>query len=303
MNSNLQENHSIKKDHEENAEVFLVSLFKFLIPNFKEIFLITSIFALASIGYALSLDNYYSSKVTMIEASDKASMSGMSSGNSGIGGFSSLIGLNLSQEQTKTVKALAVANSRTFIEEFIMAENLLEVIFEEEWDSVNKSWLEDERDLHDGYLEFKDLFQIDKDKKTTTFELSVSWKDPKLAAKWANSLFVMFNEDMRMRDKIIAQANIDYLESQVEKVDKVVIKNLLFNMIESQSNTKMLANAQAEYVFESVDKAVVAKERSEPQRRKIVVFATFIGFMFSLIIIFIRTYVKHLKDIYKSINL
>ena len=50
----------------------------------------------------------------------------------------------------------------------------------------------------------------------------------------------------------------------------------------------MLANAQQEYVFETVDPAVVPQEKSEPKRALMVVLATILGLMLSIIIVFIR---------------
>ena len=163
--------------------------------------------------------------------------------------------------------------------------------------------VEDEsKDLFDGYMEFKDIISVEKDNKTNIFSISVEWKDPLESANWANLLFRKINKVMSQKDKESAKKNIVYLESQLNESEKVGIQNTLHAMIEQQTKTEMLASAQEEYVFESLDLAVVPKERSKPQRRLIVLAGLFIGLILSIAFIFVKEYIIYIKRIYSSRN-
>jgi uncharacterized protein involved in exopolysaccharide biosynthesis len=107
---------------------------------------------------------------------------------------------------------------------------------------------------------------------------------------------------MSNKDRLSAERNIAYLEAQVQTSEKVSLQNTLFAMIEQQSKTKMLANAQEEYIFEAIDMATVPKERSKPQRRLIVMAGTILGFLSSIAIIFIKEYLLYIKRIYSKLS-
>lgn len=53
----------------------------------------------------------------------------------------------------------------------------------------------------------------------------------------------------------------------------------------------MLANAQSEYVFKTVDPAVVPQEKSEPKRALIAVVATMLGGMLGVFAVFLIAFV------------
>ena len=44
---------------------------------------------------------------------------------------------------------------------------------------------------------FKSILSVDEDKKSGLISLSISWKDPEVAAEWANDLVKQLNEQLR----------------------------------------------------------------------------------------------------------
>ncbi len=285
-----------KLETEENIAKYL----NFGMKNRKLVFWITSIATILSVIFALLSDKYYIASVTMIEAD--GTNSGLSAFNNvtqGLGGLSTLIG-GFESEDVNTSKALAVLQSRTFLEQFIQENNILTSLLIEDWNEETQSWKEDPKDIYDGYMVFKDILVVDKDNKTNIFSITIEWIDPVLSAEWANLLFKKINRFMSEQDKISAEKNIIYLESQLTESEKVSIQNTLYAMIEQQSKTKMLASAQEEYSFEAIDLAIVPKERSKPQRRLIVMAGFFIGLIFSILFIFVKDYFLYIKKIYSS---
>lgn len=53
----------------------------------------------------------------------------------------------------------------------------------------------------------------------------------------------------------------------------------------------MLANAQKEYVFKTVDPAVAPQEKSEPRRPLVILLAVMLGMMFGVLIAFVRFFI------------
>jgi uncharacterized protein involved in exopolysaccharide biosynthesis len=295
MNNKYNEEKSLEIETEENIARYL----NFSFENKKTFFWIIFVAIVISVAFALFQDKYYSAKITMIEADGTNSgLSAFSNVSEGFGGLSSLIG-GFENEDSNTTMALAILESRTFIQQFIEDNNILTILLSDDWNENTQSWIE-EKDLYDGYMVFKDIISVEKDNKSNIFSITVEWKDPTLSAEWANLLFKRINDFMSKKAKSAAERNIDYLQSQVKLSSKVTIQNTLHAMIEQQTKTKMLASAQEEFAFEAIDMAVVPKERSKPQRRLIVVAGFFIGLILSVTFVFIREYFSYIKKIYSS---
>ncbi|WP_286220290.1 GNVR domain-containing protein [Marinobacter apostichopi] len=96
------------------------------------------------------------------------------------------------------------------------------------------------------------------------------------------------NDHMRREDVASAEARIAYLEKKLNDTNIAGMQQVFFELIESETRTVMLANAQREYVFRSIDPAVVPQEPSEPKRVLIAMIATLLGGMLGVFIVFIR---------------
>jgi uncharacterized protein involved in exopolysaccharide biosynthesis len=62
----------------------------------------------------------------------------------------------------------------------------------------------------------------------------------------------------------------------------------MYNLIENQTKSLMLANARDEYAFVVVDPAVPPEKRVRPQRALIVAVGLLLGFALSLVVVFVR---------------
>ena len=58
-----------------------------------------------------------------------------------------------------------------------------------------------------------------------------------------------------------------------------------------------LAKTTKDYAFKVLDPAVIPLERHGPQKRLIVMFGTIIGFVISIALIFLRRFLKNLREI------
>jgi uncharacterized protein involved in exopolysaccharide biosynthesis len=65
-----------------------------------------------------------------------------------------------------------------------------------------------------------------------------------------------------------------------------------FELIQSQTETIMLANASPEYLFKTLDPAVVPELKSKPKRALICVLGSILGGMLGVLIVWVMHFVR-----------
>lgn len=66
------------------------------------------------------------------------------------------------------------------------------------------------------------------------------------------------------------------------------MRSTFYKIIEEQTKSLMLAEVQDEFVFNTIDPAIVPEIKFEPKRSIIVLLAVFIGLIFGVIIVLLR---------------
>jgi uncharacterized protein involved in exopolysaccharide biosynthesis len=82
------------------------------------------------------------------------------------------------------------------------------------------------------------------------------------------------------------------LKQQVANTSLADLQSMFFELIQSQTETVMLAQVRPEYVFKTIDPAVVPEEKSKPSRALICVLGTLLGGMLGVVIVLIRHYAR-----------
>ena len=136
---------------------------------------------------------------------------------------------------------------------------------------------------------------LSDDKETGMVTLSVNSQSPPVAKEWAEKLVHDINEQMRQQDVADAEARIAYLEEKLSETNIAGMQQVFYQLIESETRTVMLANAQSEYIFKTVDPAVVPQEKSEPKRALIAIVSTLLGGMLSVFVVFIIAFIRNNK--------
>tara|TARA_Y100001951_G_C11151181_1_gene189290 strand:- start:56 stop:652 length:597 start_codon:yes stop_codon:yes gene_type:complete len=135
--------------------------------------------------------------------------------------------------------------------------------------------------------EFKKLFSVSQDKTTGMVKVTMEHYSPYLAKIWVDKLVKTINDEMRSRELIEAKKSIDYLTDQINQTNIADVRTMLFSLIEEQTKTLMLANVRDEYIFKTIDPAVVAERKSKPRRSLVVFSMTILGFFLSILIVFL----------------
>jgi len=318
---------AMQQNQVADDEIDLKELFLVIWKGKWIIMLLTILFAGGGVFYAKSQPNTYISSVLLAPAQDEGS-----SGLGGqLGGLAALAGVNIggggSGTDVKT-QALAVLQSRIFIDAFIEKNNLLvPLMASEKWfpelkewskekqkwneapakhilnaeiyDRKNQQWLIDEETnkslkptMWEANKAFKALVSVSEDKENGMVTLSITHHSPIIAKQWAELLVLEINAWMKNDKLIETDKNIGYLRKQLEQVAIAEVRTLFYQMIEEQFKNKMLAEVQAEYVFKTIDPAIVPEEKAGPKRALICVLATLLGGMFGVFLVLVRHFIK-----------
>lgn len=296
-------------------EIDLRELFATLWRGKWIIIAFTIIFAAAGVFYALSKPNIYQASVLLAPVQDEGGAGGISGQ---LGGLASLAGISLGGGGANpTVMAKEVLQSRAFLTNFIHRHNLtIPLMATEAWDMENEKWVinreiynpdtgewltdEDGESLKptDWNLvkQFRSLLSVSDNKDTGMVTLSIKSLSPPVAKEWAEKLVHDINEHMRAQDVKEAEARIAYLEGKLSETNIAGMQQVFYQLIESETRTVMLANAQSEYIFKTVDPAVVPQEKSEPKRALIAIVATMLGGMLGVFTVFVIAFIRSGKE-------
>ena len=122
--------------------------------------------------------------------------------------------------------------------------------------------------------------------------ISLDHKSPILAAQWVNWLIEDANSAVKAQDVAEAERSIEYLREQVSNTSLADLQAVFFDLIQSQTETVMLAEVRQEYVFKTIDPAVTPEEKSKPSRALICVLGTLLGGMLGVVSVLIRHYAR-----------
>ncbi|MBE4006759.1 Wzz/FepE/Etk N-terminal domain-containing protein [Vibrio parahaemolyticus] len=292
-------------------EIDLRELFKALWKGKWIIVAITFVFAISSVIYAVNLPNIYQADA-LLSPTESSNGGGLSKMAGQLGGLAALAGVNIGgTEATQADLAVQVMRSRQFVDEFITKHDLLVplmaakgwdlknnklVLDEEIYNPKSESWLRKPDGLRgarpsslEAYEVFTtDVFNVNQDKDTGLFTIAIKHYSPYVAQQWVDWLVEDINKVMRERTITATTRNLDYLNTQLEKTAVADMQSTFYKIIEEQTKSLMLAEVQEEFVFKTVDPAVVPEIKSSPKRAMICILGTLLGGMLGIVIALLR---------------
>jgi LPS O-antigen subunit length determinant protein (WzzB/FepE family) len=118
----------------------------------------------------------------------------------------------------------------------------------------------------------------------------VKHRSPKFAKSFLDLVLREINSLSRVKDQKEASAAIDYLNTLLVDTLEKDMRNMLTGMIQSQVKTQMLSEIKDNYVLEPIDTPYLPLERTSPQRTRLVLLGTLLGFIIALLISIFRYY-------------
>lgn len=294
----------------QDDEIDLRELFGIIWQGKWWIIAITFVFAVGSVIYSLSLPNIYKSEATLAPT-EEASGGGLSQMAGQLGGLASLSGVNLGGGNTdKTTIALEILKSRAFIKGFVEKYDILpELMAVEEWNRGSGVVFNSELynpDTNEWVREveppqqpapssweyvrvFRDqVLEVSKDDTTGLVTIAVNHQSPEVSEKWVGWLIEEINNHMRERDIQEAQRSLEYLDKELQSTSLSDMQQVFYQLIEKQTQTIMLANVRPEYIFQTLDPAVVPEQKAKPSRALICIIGTFLGGFLSVGFVLVR---------------
>jgi len=266
---------------------------------------VTLVFAIAGAAYALLQPNEYTASSLLVPTEGESG--GRLSGQ--LAGLASLAGVNFGGgDANKAVIAKEVIESRAFLADFIRRHNLaVPLMAAKGWSTEKQKWVIDQ-DIYvpdaevwgkdddgnslkptdwDLVKQFRELLALSESKENGMITINLTTLSPVASKNWLERLVRDLNDHMRAQDVAEAEASIEYLEGKLEDTNIAGMQQVFYQLIESETRTIMLASAQPEYVFKTIDPPVVPQEPSGPKRVLILVVATMLGGILGIFMVFL----------------
>ena len=273
------------------------------------IFLITFVFAIFSVLYALSLKDEYTATMVVEEVVSQEASSVVPSG---LGTFAALAGISVPGGSSKDKKTFAVEilKTRDFFEKLTIEDdeflNLLIAV--DNYDLISNTITYDEsiydpiaKKVRTSYLETKTFDEIHSvflnsisvaELETGSVELSVTHYSPHIAKSWLDDIFLRLNQDVKQIEYLQAKKSLDFLKNELSTTTEVELKKVIAALIDKQIQTIMMSEITENFVFTVIDSSRLPDEKSYPHRSMICITITIFGFLLACFLVILRSFFK-----------
>jgi len=282
----------------DEDEIDLLELIRTLLQAWKTIVGITILCTGLAVAYALCAPEVFKAETLLAPAQEEKS--GASSMLGQFGGLAAMAGISIPSD-SNVEQVVATLNSRKFLRTYINQNKLIPVLFDEIWDADKQAWMvpsvEDEPTEQKAIEYFNEnVLSVSEDKKSGLITLSISWKDPQVAAQWANDLVKQLNEQLREQAIADSKKRVGYLEQELAKTTLQDMRAVLYNLLESEKQKAMLANVNEDFALEVIDPAVAPETREKPKRTLIVALGGVCGGFLGIFTVFFAQFLQKLKS-------
>lgn len=318
----VEYNDNIKARVYEEDEIDLKELFNTILKSKKTIFLITSLFIIIALVFALSKPNVYESKTILVpQESGKMNVGGGLAALAGIAGVDLNQGTGVKPEHGYS----ALLNDFSFMQKFILTRNLqdrfldpklsenykfafgFDTIYkvlnvtdgEKTFDNLNE--MEKQEAIFDVAKVLKEMINISSDNKTSLITISAKHPDANLAKDVVEYFLLDASNYLRDSEMEDNDKKIRYYEEALSKTYDIALKSKLAELGSALIQKKVLANSSDLYNIKQLTKPEVAfyKDKVGPKRALILVVAAVTGFILSIFLVFFLEFIKK-EDIIES---
>ena len=281
----------------EDDRIDVAELFGFLWEGKKTIIIVTTVFFLSSIFYALSLNHYYKSTSTLsvIEAV---------SGGGSMGGLAAIAGISIQQVGVKGPRFINTLRSRAFLDYLIESdENVLPALMAVEsydteskklvfdpsvYDAANKKWLIPKPNYLEAYETYMVMLYTDYHDIRRIIDLQVEHISPIFAKEFLDTIIREGDKVLREFDMQVSIDSLEYLNVELGTTKLLNIKSSINQMILSQMQTKMTTQLGYNYVVKIIDPPFIPLYPYRPSRRFIAMVGLLSGLVVSLLLVLMR---------------
>jgi len=230
--------------------------------------------------------------------------------NLGIGGASSALSqLSMTPPIQET---LSLLQSRQLTLHFIHKYNILPELFYEKWDSDTNNWesptwfaiaaawlqgkeADPKPSDDDAFEAFDDIRTVTVDSVTGVITVSIGWRNPKIAAQWANGLVRETDEVLRQSALGDSKQGLDYLQKQASQSTLSDLRDAIYSVAATEVTKSMLANVQSNFAIKVIDPAAPPEKRDWPKVGFLLVISVLAGLFFGSVGAIVRAYILELR--------
>lgn len=271
---------------------------------------VTLVATVIAVAIALLLPNIYRAEA-LLAPNDQNGIGGASALSAQYGGLASLAGIDIGGSRNdKSALGLVSLQSRKFLSDFVQRRGLLVPLMaatgwdpatgelkidEGTYDTRSSEWVRQVKppksakpSLQEAYEKISGILSVSQDSKTGFVIVGIEHYSPAVSQQWVTWLIDDLNSTFMRQDVQEAEQAIDYLEGQIAKTSLSDLQNVFFRLIEEQTKTVMLARVSPEYLFRTIDPAVVPERRAKPNRTLIVSLGIILGGLLGGLAVFVR---------------
>ena len=274
--------------------------------SFKIYIIILSVVAAVfSTFVAINTPNIYRAETLLAPTED---LQGQNNDmGSQLGGLASLAGFgSLDSKGFKTDVAQAKILTKDFLYAFIDKHDLLvSILAVESWNKMSKEVTYDS-DVYDietkslilpegvsshwlAYITITENLVISK-ANGGLINISYEHPSPEIAQYIVENIIKDINELMQNFDVEQANKSIQYLNEKLIQTNIADMRAVFYRLIEEQMKNKMLTEIKSEYIFTTIDPALVPEEKAGPRRALIIIVSIILAGIFGSFIGLIRFY-------------
>ena len=137
------------------------------------------------------------------------------------------------------------------------------------------------------YNRYTGIVSVSKS-KSGFITISVTHESPEFAYTFLSLIINELNTLSRKKDLIESEASLGYLYSELAKTKQIEIKDSINKLILSELRRQMFAEVRKNYLINPLDKPFLPELKSSPNRAKICISGTILGFFIGILIALVR---------------
>ncbi len=275
---------------DRDDSIDLLELARLFYRERRLITVIAAAFTLISLIPALTLPPRYRAEALLVPVTSDGNEN-TSTLIGQLGGIAALVGGYVGTGKDRSAESIATLRSRSLAMDFIRTQNLKPQLFPTDWNDATREWRDPAHvptDLQ-AYQTFDSQVRtVVVDRQSGMVSLQIEWRDPVLAAAWANRLVTAVNQRRREEAISEAQRSIKYAREQLAETSSIETQQSLYRLIEAQTKTIALANARHEYAFRVIDPAVPPETPIRPRRIAIIGLGLVVGLLTAITVVLLR---------------
>ena len=320
MSDEMKKSEPINIAYENEDEIDLLELAKTIWNGKKLIICIVLICTIGTAVMSLFMRNIYTAKAVLkpvTQTQTGGRISSLMNQFGGLGSLASLAGIGM-PSSASSIEIVNLLKSNILKKEIIENNNLLPVLFPQQWDKKNNKWKEPGISLNPlalvaellsdqpktskkepgvpdtwaGIRRLDGIVTINYNLKDDIITISADYYNPEIAAQIINYFIITLTDHMSSEAKRIANTNKEYLENQLKETKDPIVQQKIYSLIADKIETTMMAEVKEGFAFKVLDPPMAPDKKSKPKRAQMVVVAFIVSLFLGVFVVLFKEYIK-----------